>query len=139
MKKILSVLTLTLFCGALCAQVKIDTPKDNDSTDSEIFTVVETEPEFPGGYQALYQYLGANIKYPEQAKAENISGTVFVRFVVEKDGSISNIKLMRDIGGGCGAEAVRVLSEMPHWNPARQRGKRVRALYQLPIKFTLND
>ena len=66
-----------------------------------------------------------------------IQGTVYVSFVIEKDGSVSNIKVLRNIGGGCGEEAVRVVQAMPKWKPARQRGKRVRAQYTLPIKFNL--
>ena len=77
--------------------------------EEEIFTVVENDPEFPGGMEALYKYLGESIKYPQLAKENNIEGKVFVTFVVEKDGSIANPRILRDIGGGCGNEAIRVV------------------------------
>lgn len=138
MKKILSIVVLILACGALCAQVRIESNSTADSTGDEIFTVVENDPEFPGGMEALYRYLASNIKYPEQAKAENLQGRVFVSFVIEKDGSVSNIKVLRDIGGGCGEEAIRVVQNMPKWKPGRQRGRRVRTQFQLPIYFNIN-
>jgi len=102
-----------------------------------IYTVVEEMPEFQGGTQALYSYLGSNIKYPETAKKEGISGRVFVQFVVEKDGSINNVKILRGIGGGCDEEATRVVKAMPNWKPGKQDGKQVRVKYNLPIKFAL--
>ena len=105
--------------------------------EEEIFQVVENSPEFPGGEEALYKYLSENIKYPALAKENNITGRVYVTFVVEKDGSIANPQIRRDIGGGCGAEAVRVVKAMPKWKPGKQRGKAVRAQYNLPIVFNL--
>ena len=105
--------------------------------EAEIFAVVEEMPTFPGGVEELYKYLGANIKYPEQAKDDNIQGRVFVNFVVEKDGEITNVKILRGIGGGCDEEAIRVVSSMPKWKPGTQRGKNVRVAYNLPIKYSL--
>ena len=102
-----------------------------------IYTVVEEMPEFKGGTQELYNYLGSNIKYPEVAKKEGISGRVFVQFVVEKDGSINNVKVLRGIGGGCDEEAMRVVKSMPNWKPGKQKGEEVRVVYNLPIKFKL--
>ncbi|MBO7540440.1 MAG: energy transducer TonB, partial [Bacteroidales bacterium] len=78
-----------------------------------------------------------NLNYPEKAKAEKITGKVYVSFVVEKDGSISNVKVLRDIGYGCGEEAVRVVKAMPRWKPGMQRGKNVRVQYTLPLNFQL--
>jgi len=98
---------------------------------------VEQDPEFPGGVEALYKFVQQNIKYPQLAKENNITGRVFVQFVVEKDGSVSNVRAARDIGGGCGAEAVRVVKSMPKWTPGKQRGKAVRAAYTLPVNFNL--
>ena len=103
----------------------------------EIFVVVETDPEFPGGKKAMLKFLADNIVYPQQAKDNKIEGKVFVTFVVEKDGTISNIKILRDIGGGCGAEVVRVVKLMPKWKPGMQRGNPVRVQYNLPVQFTL--
>ena len=130
------MLSFALMGSAAAAQVEV-TPAANQNTEEEVFVVVEEEPEFPGGMEALYRYLASNIKYPREAKNEMIQGTVYVSFVIEKDGSVSNIKVLRNIGGGCGEEAVRVVQAMPKWKPARQRGKRVRAQYTLPIKFNL--
>lgn len=106
--------------------------------ETPIFTVVENMPEYPGGMDAMYAYLGENIQYPDSAKMNNISGKVYVTFVIEKDGSVTNVVVLRGIGGGCDKEAMRVVSEMPNWKPGKQRGQEVRVQYNLPIKFTLD-
>lgn len=103
----------------------------------EIFQFVEEQASFPGGDEALYKYLYANIKYPDLAVANNIEGKVYVQFVVEKDGRISNVVVKRDIGAGCGDEAKRVIQSLPKWNPGKQRGKAVRSYFTLPVSFTL--
>ena len=107
---------------------------DNDET---VFNVVEVDPEFPGGMEALYKYLSENIRYPEQAKNEKIQGRVFISFVVEKDGSITDAKVIRGIGGGCDEEGLRVVNAMPKWTPGKQLGKAVRVQFNLPINFKL--
>lgn len=114
-------------------------PEDDDEEvlESEIFTVVESMPEFPGGMGELMKYLGQNIKYPPLAKESGIQGRVFINFVVEPTGAISNVKVLRGIGGGCDEEAIRVVEAMPKWKPGKQRGKNVRVSYNLPVKFTL--
>lgn len=117
------------------APVKIE--EEEDETETQIFTVVENDPEFPGGMEALYKYLAQNIKYPQLARDNNITGKVYVTFVVERDGSIANPKVLRDIGGGCGAEAIRVVKAMPKWTPGKQRGKAVRVQFNLPVNFSL--
>lgn len=106
--------------------------------DDIIFTVCETEPQFPGGLEALNNYISANIQYPQIARENNISGKVYVTFVVETDGSITNARVIRDIGGGCGTEAVRLVSSMPKWIPGEQRGKPVRVQFNLPVNFSLS-
>lgn len=111
--------------------------EEEEEKEDEIFQVVEQDPEFPGGIEALYKFIQSNLKYPQLARDNNIEGRVFVQFVVEKDGSVSNVKAARDIGGGCGAEAVRVVKSMPKWAPGKQRGKAVRAAYTLPVVFKL--
>ena len=111
-----------------------DTP-DNDS----VFQIVEQMPEFPGGAEAMMKSIAGNVKYPEAAIDKNIEGRVFVSFVVEKDGSVSNVKVLRGIGGGCDEEAVRVISSMPKWKPGMHRGEPVRVSYQIPIWFKLED
>jgi protein TonB len=105
--------------------------------EATIFTVVESMPEFKGGMADLYSYLGNNIKYPVMAKESGIQGKVYVTFVVERDGSITDVKVLRGIGGGCDEEAVRVVASMPRWKPGKQRGKPVRVQYNLPVRFTL--
>ena len=105
----------------------------------EVYITPEKMPEFPGGEQALYEFLAKNIKYPQAAKDSNIQGKVFVQFVVEKDGSITNAKVGRDIGGGCGEEALRVVKMMPKWKPGDQRGVKIRTQFNLPITFSLDD
>jgi protein TonB len=115
----------------------IPVEEEEEIVEAEIFTVVESMPEFPGGTGELYKYLGNSIKYPPLAKESGIQGRVFVNFVVEPNGSISNVKVLRGIGGGCDEEAIRVVKAMPTWKPGKQRGKAVRVSYNLPIKFTL--
>ena len=118
--------------------VKVEVKEEEEVVEEEVFLVVEDDPEFPGGLSALSQYLASNIKYPQLAKENNITGKVFVSFVVEKDGSVGQVKILRDIGGGCGAEAVRVVKAMPKWKPGKQRGKPVRTQFNLPVDFSLN-
>ncbi|MDR0365104.1 MAG: energy transducer TonB [Bacteroidales bacterium] len=107
--------------------------------EEEIFEIVEKEPSYPGGDAARLTFLKNNIKYPQIAREAGIQGTVFVGFVVERDGSISNVSIVRGIGGGCDEEAIRVAKMMPKWNPGEQRGKAVRVNYRMPIKFILQD
>ncbi|MGE5424519.1 MAG: energy transducer TonB [Syntrophothermus sp.] len=103
----------------------------------EIFTVVEEQPGYPGGDEARMKYLQENTKYPEEAKELGVQGKVFVTFVVEVDGSITDVRVLRGIGAGCDEEAVRVVKSMPRWIPGKQRGVPVRVQFNLPIKFTL--
>jgi TonB family protein len=103
----------------------------------QIFMVVEKMPKFPGGLNALMHYLASNIHYPEQAKKDTIQGRVFVNFIIEKDGSVTHAKVLRGIGHGCDQEALRVVKQLPRWEPGYQRGKPVRVSFNLPIKFTL--
>lgn len=107
--------------------------------DDAVFVVVEENPEFEGGMPALYQYLSQNIHYPKEARENHIQGKVFVSFVIEKDGTVSNAKVLRKIGGGCDEEALRVVQAMPKWKPGRQQGKPVRVQFNLPINFQLNE
>ncbi|HMM12194.1 MAG TPA: energy transducer TonB [Bacteroidales bacterium] len=111
--------------------------EEEEIVEQEIFTIVESMPEFPGGQQAMLEFIARNIKYPPLARESGIQGRVFVNFVVEPDGSVSNVKVIRGIGGGCDEEAVRVIQSMPKWTPGRQRGKPVRVSFNLPVRFTL--
>jgi periplasmic protein TonB len=100
-------------------------------------TDVQKLPSFPGGDSELMKYLAENIKYPAIAKENNIQGTVALSFVVEKNGSLSNIKILKDPGGGCGKEAQRVLESMPRWTPGEANGNPVRVKFTLPVRFRL--
>lgn len=117
--------------------VRVEVEEEEEEEEEEIFLVVEEDAEFPGGLESLSKYLAENIRYPQLAKENNITGRVYVSFVVEKDGSIGTVKILRDIGGGCGAEAVRVVKSMPKWKPGKQRGKAVRSQFNLPVSFNL--
>ena len=111
--------------------------EEEEVVEAEVFTIVEQMPSFPGGDAKMYEYLGKNIKYPQIARETGIQGRVFVNFVVEPDGSVSNVKVLRGIGGGCDEEAMRVVKAMPKWSPGKQRGKTVRVSYTLPVVFKL--
>jgi protein TonB len=110
-----------------------------DHNDKNIYTVVEEMPAFPGGDRGLVAYLAENIKYPPVAIEAGVTGTVFITFVIGKDGKVENVKVLRGIGGGCDDEAVRVVSNMPAWLPGKQRGQPVMVQFNLPIKFSLED
>lgn len=104
----------------------------------EIFDVVENMPTPPGGMQGWNKYLSNNLKYPTQARRMGIEGTVYVVFVVNTDGSIQDVDILRGIGGGCDEEAMRVVRNAPAWEPGRQRGRPVRVKMRLPIRFKLS-
>ena len=110
---------------------------DEEVVEQEIFKIVEEMPSFPGGEAKLMEYVGKNIKNPQIARETGIQGRVFVNFVVEPDGSVSNVTVLRGIGGGCDEEAMRVVKNMPKWKPGKQRGKAVRVQYMLPVNFRL--
>lgn len=110
--------------------------EEEEVIEQEIFTVVESMPEFPGGQAKMLEFIATNIKYPPMARESGIQGRVFVNFVVEPDGSVSGVTILRGIGGGCDEEAIRVIQSMPKWTPGRQRGKAVRVSFNLPVRFT---
>ncbi len=101
------------------------------------FLVVEDMPEFPGGDAALLGFIAKNIKYPRQAKRMGIEGKVHISFVVDTDGSVTDIKILRGIGAGCDEEAIRVLKLLPKFSPGKQRGVPVKVQMQLPVNFQL--
>ena len=103
-----------------------------------VFDVVEVMPQFPGGQIAMLKYIMENIKYPEQAMKEGIQGRVAVRFIVEKDGSISDVKPILSVHPLLNKEAVRVVESMPKWTPGKQNGKPVRVRFNVPVMFKLN-
>ena len=118
----------------------IDIPvasKKEESTESRPMAIAEVMPSFPGGDRALRKYLAKNIHYPQAAKGKEVEGRVYIQFIVEKDGALSNLKIMRGIGYGCNEEALRVVKAMPSWKPGEQAGRKVPVIYTLPIRFSL--
>jgi len=115
----------------------VNVREEEEAAEMQIFSVVEASPEYPGGEAARMKFLQENIKYPQMARESGIQGTVYVTFVVEKDGRVTDVRILRGIGGGCDEEAVRVVQNMPKWIPGKQRQKPVRVQFNMPIKFTL--
>ena len=136
MKK--TILLLCVLFLALGAQAQsVDNVNSNAAKES-VYDQVEVKPEFPGGMPALVKYLQENIKYPSAALAEKAQGKAFVRFVVEKDGSITNTEIIKSSGNiYLDKEALRVASNMPKWKPGMQQGKPVRVFFMLPVSFKL--
>jgi len=145
----ISILLVFIFSMTITKNVvsqEVIKPASETSTDTkaqkadpDIFTVVEKMPEFPGGQKAMMNFLVENIKYPENARKEGISGTVFITYVVEKDGKVSNVELLRGFHPDCDKEALRVISLMPDWKPGTEKEKPVRVQFNLPITFNLDS
>ena len=111
--------------------------QNKEVATDKVLEKAEVMPEFPGGEQAMMKFVAENVQYPEEAKEKEISGRVLVGFIVEKDGSIADVKVVKGIGGGCDEEAVRVVKAMPKWKPGMDKGKPVRVHYMLPLIFKL--
>jgi periplasmic protein TonB len=118
-------------------RVNIYTP--SDTGENRIFVSVQSPPEFHGGKNAFYRFLAHTIRYPPEARTADIQGKVIIHFIVEKDGSLSRIQVVKGIGGGCDEEAARVMKLSPKWNPGMQNGRPVRVSYIMPISFTLSQ
>ena len=119
--------------------LRMDTIHEEVIEDGELFgCIVETMPSFRGGQQKLFEFIGNNVVYPQEAKEAGIEGKVFVEFYIEKDGTVTDGKVLKGIGYGCDEEALRVIGLMPKWYPGKQRGKAVRVRYTLPINFKLS-
>ena len=110
---------------------------DVDTGDEDIFMVVEDMPQFPGGN--VTKWIAKNVKYPQLAQENGIQGKVFIKFVIEKDGSITDVQVSRGVDASLDKEAIRVIKAMPKWKPGKQRGKAVRVSYTLPINFQLSN
>ena len=151
-----SVFTTILFAGCLslsAMQINDYTIQfDSTKLEGEIFNVVSEAPRFQGcsteetkaeraacGTDKMLKFIYGNIKYPEVARTEGIQGTSVIGFVVAKDGSLHNFKIIRSIGGGCDEEALRVVQSMPKWSPGLQEGEPVNVQFNLPVKFKLQD
>ena len=109
----------------------------NGKTDDIVYQFVEEMPEYLGGEEKLRKFIKENLVYPKDAKENRIQGTVYVGFVVEKDGNLSNMEILRGIGGGCDEEAIRIIKMMPKWKPGKQNGTNVAVKYTIPVKFEL--
>jgi TonB family protein len=117
---------------------KADANKPDMKPDKDgVYQIVEEMPQYPGGEQAMMDFVSKNVVYPKEAQEKGISGRVFVSFIVEKDGSVNEVEVKKGIGGGCDDEAVRVIKAMPKWKPGKMKGKPVRVSYMMPITFRL--
>ena len=105
--------------------------------NQKVFDIVEQMPEYPGGQAALFEFISKNVKYPEDAVKKKVEGKVFVTFVVDTDGKITDVSLLRKVFPSLDAEAIRVISAMPNWIPGKQKGQVVRVKYTVPIMFRL--
>ena len=144
-KLILTITCFTLF--SICKSQIVGPPSEANPTPlpaenkspGEIFTMVEEMPEFPGGTMEMMKYIQKNIVYPKSAKEKKIAGKCFLKFIVNKDGSISDALVVKPVENcpECDAEALRVVKSMPVWTPAKQGGKPVSCYFNLPVNFTL--
>ena len=133
MKKFIIMALMALFGLTTVSAQKTVVAKKNQ----QVFDVVEKMPEYPGGQAALFEYLSKNVKYPADAEKKKIAGRVLGTFVVNTDGSITDIEVVRKTFPSLDAEAVRVISGMPKWKPGEQKGKKVRVKYTVPLNFRL--
>ncbi|WP_223860718.1 energy transducer TonB [Spirosoma validum] len=106
--------------------------------DKTVYTIVEKQPEFPGGMRAMENYLLTTVRYPAEAKKAGIIGRVFVSFIVEIDGRITGVERLNGLGFGCDEEAIRVINAMPRWTPGSQSGRPLRVKYRLPVLFGID-
>ena len=142
MKKVILITTAVLMLSASVKAQGTEPKAPNVShqavvvlSGNTIFSAVEQEPTPVGGMSVFYDYITHNIVYPKSAKDQDIHGKVFLTFIVEKDGSLMNIKVLRGLSPDIDAEAVRVLQNAPKWNPGMQNGRAVRVQYNVPISF----
>ena len=139
MKKIL--ITLLLLIGAIVVKAQQKTENDSEylKDKNKIYTLVQKQPEFEGGKEQLYRFISKTLKYPAEARNNNTQGKVVLMFVVEIDGTLSDVKVLRGIVDGCDEEAVRVMKACPKWIPGKQNGVSVRSIFSIPISFTLDS
>ena len=131
MKKALIIGAALLLLATTASAQNVDTANHSD----ELFVEYEEDPVFPGGLEALHKFIEENMQYPQIAAENCIGGRVYVQFEVDTDGTVQNPKILRDIGGGCGEEALRIVRLMPKWKPGRFYGKVVKTTFNLPIFF----
>lgn len=128
-----SILTLLILLIALLVNTSIS----YGQTEEQVYSVVEVLPEYPGGDEARNEYLVKNIRYPKAERKNGIQGLVIIQFIVEKDGSLTNIRVLKGENPNLNQEAMRVIKEMPSWKPGSQNGENVRVYMNLPIRFSL--
>ena len=130
-------LILMLLMAACCLMTANAQKTVVSQTDPKVFDTVEQMPEYPGGMQAMIEFLQANMKYPEDAAKQKVEGRVMVQFVVETDGSVTDVHVAKQVFPSLDAEAIRVVQAMPKWTPGKEKGKVVRVKYNLPIVFRM--
>ena len=111
--------------------------EEEEEAEGQVFFIVEDMPEFPGGELALRKFIANAVKYPVIAQENGIQGKVYINFVVDKDGSVTNARVARGVDSSLDKEAIRVVNSLPKWKPGKQRGKAVRVSYTVPINFVL--
>ena len=131
MKKFIIMALMAVFGLTTVSAQKTVVAKKNQ----KVFDIVEQMPEYPGGQAALFEYISKNVKYPADAEKKKVEGKVFVTFVVDTDGKITDVSLLRKVFPSLDAEAIRVISGMPNWIPGKQKGQVVRVKYTVPIIF----
>lgn len=133
MKKLI-LISLMAVCGLMTAHAQKTVVSQ---TNQKVFDAVEQMPEYPGGMQAMMEFLQTNMKYPEDAAKQKVEGRVMVQFVVETDGSITDVHVAKQVFPSLDAEAIRVVQAMPKWTPGMDKGRVVRVKYNLPIVFRM--
>lgn len=132
---------LLTFVGSISFAQEIEKEKsltiEEEKIDTDVFVLVEQMPEFPGGQDSLYKFIGATILYPKEAKENSIEGKVYVNFTIEKDGSINEVKVIKGVHPLLDEEAVRVVESFPKWKPGKHKGKKVRVSFNIPLNFVL--
>lgn len=133
MKKLILMSMMAIVCLMTASAQKTVVSQSNQN----VYDAVEQMPEFPGGMPAMIEYLQNNLKYPKDAIKQQVGGRVMVMFVVETDGSLSNVRVARKVFHSLDTEAVRVVKSMPKWKPGKEKGRQVRVNYTLPVVFSL--
>lgn len=141
-KPTIFLIMLLTFVGSISFAQEVEKEEiptiEKKEIENDVFVLVEQMPEFPGGQDSLYKFLGANIVYPTKAKKDEVEGKVYVNFTIEKDGSINEVKIIRGVHPLLDEEAVRVIESFPKWKPGKHEGKTVRVSYNIPLNFVLN-
>ena len=137
MRKLTLIPLLVLYL--FCARAQTSDTSDHTKKDTSVFINVEQVPEFPGGLRKLIAYFDKNLKYPKEARENNIQGRVLVRFVVERDGSLTGIKVAKSLSPETDAEAIRLMNASPKWKPGMAGGRAVRVNYSIPVYFRMNN